>query len=141
MDILSKEKRSWNMSRIKGKNTRPELRVRSLLHRFGYRFRLHRKDLPGNPDIVLPKYKTVIFVHGCFWHRHKGCKYAYTPKSRSEFWGKKFEGTIKRDRKKTEELQSSGWRVIVVWECELKKNALTVLHKIREELLGGQDAP
>ncbi|MBU1162905.1 MAG: DNA mismatch endonuclease Vsr, partial [Proteobacteria bacterium] len=86
MDIISKEKRSWNMSRIRGKDTKPEIIVRSMLHRMGYRFRLHRKDLPGKPDIVLPKYKTVIFVHGCFWHRHKGCKYAYTPKSRVKFW-------------------------------------------------------
>ena len=85
VDILTKEKRSWNMSRIKGKNTKPELLLRSLLHRNGFRFRLHDKKLPGKPDIVLPRYKTVIFVNGCFWHRHSGCKYAYTPKSRQEF--------------------------------------------------------
>ena len=94
VDNLTQEKRSWNMSRIKDKNTKPELVVRSILHRMGYRFRLHRKDLPGKPDIVLPKYKTVIFVHGCFWHRHKGCKYAYQPKSRVDFWQKKFKGNI-----------------------------------------------
>ena len=98
-DILSKERRSWNMSRIRGSDTKPELLVRSLLHRMGYRFRLHRKDLPGRPDIVLPKYRTVIFVHGCFWHRHKGCKYAYTPKSRTDFWQNKFQGTVERDKR------------------------------------------
>jgi len=86
MDNLTKEKRSWNMSRIKGKDTKPELYVRSILHSLGYRFRLHRKDLPGKPDIVLPKYQTVIFVHGCFWHRHQGCKLAYNPKSRIYFY-------------------------------------------------------
>ncbi len=91
--------------------------VRSLLHRMGYRFRLHRKDLPGNPDIVLPKYKTVIFVHGCFWHRHKGCKYAYTPKSRTEFWNTKFEKNIARDKQVRKELKKLGWKVMVVWEC------------------------
>ena len=118
MDTLSKEKRSWNMSRIKGKNTRPEILVRSLLHRLGYRFRLHRKNLPGKPDIVLPKYKTVIFVHGCFWHRHENCKYAYSPKSRVDFWKEKFAGTVKRDKQHIKQLNEMGWRVEVIWECE-----------------------
>ena len=118
-DRLSKEKRGWNMSRIRSKDTKPELLVRSLLHRMGYRFRLHRKDLPGCPDIVLPKYKTVIFVHGCYWHRHKGCKYAYTPKSRIEFWQKKFQGNIERDRKHQRDLKKLGWKVLIIWECEI----------------------
>lgn len=126
MDIMSKEKRSWIMSRIRDKNTKPEKRIRSLLHELGYRFRLHRNDLPGRPDIVLPKYKSVIFVHGCFWHQHRGCKYAYKPKSRVEFWTKKFKENRERDRRKTKELKHIGWRVIVVWECELEKPELLI---------------
>jgi DNA mismatch endonuclease (patch repair protein) len=118
MDILSKEKRSWNMSRIRGKDTRPELVVRSLLHRMGYRYRLHQKNLPGKPDIVLKKYRTVIFVHGCFWHRHKGCRFAYDPKSRQEFWQNKFKENKARDRKNRLELEKFGWKVQVIWECE-----------------------
>src|SRR5210317_1903352 len=120
VDILTPEKRSWNMSRIKGRDTKPEMKVRSFLHRAGYRFRLHRKDLPGKPDIVLPKYGTVIFVHGCFWHRHKRCKYAYEPKSRRQFWNKKFEENLHRDRKHKKALHKMGWNVIVVWECQVR---------------------
>ncbi len=120
MDKLTKEHRSWNMGRIKSGNTKPEIAVRSILHHMGYRFRLHRKDLPGKPDIVLPKYKVVIFVHGCFWHRHEGCKYAYTPKSRTEFWLKKFQSNIDRDRKVVNELVEMGWHVLIIWECEAK---------------------
>ena len=123
MDTLTKEKRSWNMSRIKGKNTKPELKVRSLLHRLGYRFRLHKKDLPGSPDIVLPKYKAVIFVHGCFWHRHKECKLAYKPKSRVNFWEDKFKENMERDRIKLGELKKSGWNVLVVWESQTKNTS------------------
>ena len=120
MDRLTKEHRSWNMSRIKGANTKPEVRVRSILHRMGYRFRLHRKDLPGKPDIVLPKYETVLFVHGCFWHRHSECRFAYTPKSRVAFWKKKFLRNVERHHEVEEQLTELGWRVIVVWECETK---------------------
>lgn len=98
MDILTKEHRSWNMSQIRGKVTKPERIVRSVLHRLGARFRLHRKDLPENPDFVLPRYGLVVLVHGCFWHRHPRCKYAYTPKSRLEFWVPKFEQNVKRDK-------------------------------------------
>ena len=115
------EQRSRNMSAIKSKNTKPEIAVRKLLYSMGYRFRLHRKDLPGSPDIVLPKYKTVIFVHGCFWHRHENCKYASTPKTRSEFWESKFEGNIKRDKINQTNLIKLGWKIIIVWECDLKK--------------------
>jgi len=140
MDSLTKEKRSWNMSRIRSGNTNPEMQVRSLLHRAGYRFRIHDRKLPGRPDIVLPKYKTVIFVHGCFWHRHEGCKFAYHPKSRTEFWEEKFNATVERDRKKTAELRSAGWRVIEVWECELEKNPQAVVHEICVKLKGGPDA-
>lgn len=101
-------------------NTKPELIVRSLLHSFGLRFRLHRKSLPGSPDIVLSKHHTAIFVHGCFWHRHPGCKYATTPKTRQEFWIPKFEGNVARDARKEAQLQELGWRVLIVWECETK---------------------
>ena len=114
------EQRSRNMSAIKSKNTKPEIKVRKVLHSMGYRFRLHRKDLPGSPDIVLPKYKTVIFVHGCFWHRHENCKYASTPKTRQEFWEAKFRENINRDKLNQENLSSKGWKIIVVWECEIK---------------------
>lgn len=117
-DIISKEKRSWNMSRIQGRNTKPEIIVRSLLHKAGYRFRLHKKDLPGKPDIVLFKYKTIIFVHGCFWHRHLGCKYSYTPKTRTDFWESKFKHNMSRDIENITELKGLGWKVLVIWECE-----------------------
>ena len=138
MDIISEERRSWNMSRIKGKDTKPELVVRSILHKMGYRFRLHRKDLPGTPDIVLPKYKTVIFLHGCFWHRHKGCKYAYTPKSRVKFWKDKFAETVKRDKQHLKQLKENGWEVFIVWECETKNmNKLKkIINKISQEING-----
>ena len=120
MDNLSKEKRSWNMSRIRSKNTKPELRVRSLLHGLGYRFRLHSPKLPGKPDIVLPKYRTVVFVHGCFWHRHRGCKYAYKPKSRQEFWERKFSDNVNRHSEVVRELLERGWKILVVWECQVR---------------------
>jgi DNA mismatch endonuclease, patch repair protein len=107
------------MSRIRSRDTKPELAVRSLLHSMGYRFRLHRKDLPGSPDIVLPKYQTAIFVHGCFWHRHRGCPLAYTPKTRTEFWLKKLNANVARDKKATRNLRKEGWRVLTVWECEI----------------------
>lgn len=116
VDHLTHAKRSWNMSRIKSGNTKPEKVVRSLLHAMGYRFRLHRKDLPGKPDIVLPKYKTVIFIHGCFWHRHHGCKNATMPKTNTEFWEDKLSQNIDRDRKKHADIERLGWKVIVIWE-------------------------
>lgn len=121
MDTLTRERRSWNMSRIRGSNTTPELAVRSLLHRMGYRFRLHRRDLPGKPDIVLTKYRTVIFVHGCFWHRHRGCRFSYTPKSRIHFWTRKFQQNVDRDRASTRRLRALGWSVLVIWECQVRK--------------------
>jgi len=124
MDNLSQEHRSWNMSQIKGKDTKPELLVRSWLHHNGFRFRLHVKDLPGKPDIVLPKYKTVIEVRGCFWHRHPGCKFAYTPKSNQDFWNAKFVENVSRDDCNDGALRKLGWRVIVLWECEIKNNSV-----------------
>jgi len=119
VDTVSPEQRSWNMSQIKGKNTKPELIVRSQLHRMGFRFRLHRKDLPGKPDIVLPKYRTVVFVHGCFWHRHKKCKYSYDPKSRKLFWQKKFDQNVERDKRNRRKITSLGWKTVVWWECQV----------------------
>lgn len=123
MDRISPQHRSWNMSRIKGSCTAPELTVRSILHRLGLRFRVNRRDLPGSPDIVFPKYQTVVFVHGCFWHRHAGCPFAYSPKTRAEFWQNKFEANECRDRRAALALRQSGWRVITVWECEIKKES------------------
>ena len=120
MDTLTSGMRSWNMSRIRGKNTKPELAVRSLLHRMGYRFRLKNSKIPGKPDIILRRHKTVVFVHGCFWHRHTGCKYAYMPKSRTDFWKKKFDSNVQRDHLVAAQLKQQGWRRLVVWECELK---------------------
>lgn len=133
-DILTPEKRSWNMSRIKGKNTKPEVLLRSLLHQAGFRFRIHARNLPGKPDIVLPHYNTVIFVNGCFWHRHKNCKYAYNPKSRQDFWQEKFTRTVQRDREKTEKLIKDGWQVRTVWECELKKDPKAVIDDLISEM-------
>ena len=120
MDSLTKEKRSWNMSRIRSNDTTPELVVRSFLFRNGFRFRLHVKNLPGHPDIVLLKYKTVIEVRGCFWHRHPGCRHATMPSSNVEFWQKKFKRNVDRDRNTEKQLKNLGWNLIVVWECELK---------------------
>src|SRR5260370_14466037 len=114
MDTVSEKQRSWNMSRIRSKNTAPELLVRSMLHRMGFRFRIHDRSLPGCPDIVLKKWKTVVFVNGCFWHRHENCKFAYTPKTRPAFWRKKFEGNVQRDSKRIRALEALGWRVKTV---------------------------
>ncbi len=108
------------MSAIKSKNTKPEIAVRKLLHSMGYRFRIHSKDLPGSPDIVLPKYKTVIFVHGCFWHRHENCKNASTPNTRKEFWENKFKANVKRDKEIQQKIKNIGWESVVIWECETK---------------------
>lgn len=132
-DHLTPEQRSWNMAQIKGKETMPEVLVRSLLHRAGYRFRKNVKGLPGKPDIVLPRYRTVIFVHGCFWHRHKGCRYATTPSTNKTFWKKKFERNIANDKKHTRHLRKLGWYVIIVWECQLKKPKRT-LRKLTQAL-------
>jgi DNA mismatch endonuclease (patch repair protein) len=125
--------RSWNMSRIKGKDTKPEVMVRSMLHRAGYRFRKNVKELPGKPDIVLPKYRTVIFVHGCFWHRHKGCKQATTPGTNVEFWQKKFERNIANDAKHSRALRKLGWHVLTIWECQLT-NPDMVIRKVERHL-------
>ena len=122
------------MSRIRGKNTRPELLLRSLLHRAGYRFRLHAPHLPGRPDIVLPKYRTVIFVHGCFWHRHEECSNATMPKTRTGFWAEKFQRTVERDQQKQAELEALGWKVLTVWECELKQDAFSAMKGVEKQM-------
>ena len=139
MDSLSAEKRSWNMSRIKGKDTSIEVKVRKYLFSLGFRFRKNDKRLPGKPDVVLPKYHTVIFVHGCFWHRHPGCKDAATPKTRTEFWLDKFEKNVDNDHIHREALEAAGWKVITLWECDINKRfdetMEQVVQKIKSQLL------
>lgn len=119
-DVVSAQKRSEMMSGIRGKNTRPELQVRKALFAMGYRFRLHRKDLPGRPDIVLPRWRVAILVHGCFWHGHKDCRYAKTPSTRTAFWAAKLESNRQRDQRDLESLRAAGWRTLVIWECFLR---------------------
>lgn len=130
MDSITPEHRSWNMSRIKSKDTKIEVQVRKYLFSKGFRFRKNDKRYPGKPDVVLPKYKTVIFVNGCFWHQHEGCKYARLPKSRPEYWEPKLKRNIENDRKHYHELEASGWHVIVLWECELKKDFEGVMNSV-----------
>ncbi len=119
-DVHDKKTRSYNMSQIKGKNTKPEMLVRRFLHANGFRYRLHVKNLPGKPDIVLPKYKTVIFVHGCFWHGHEHCKYFVVPKTRTDWWLNKINSNISNDAKAIKALKKEGWKIIHLWECNLK---------------------
>ena len=141
MDVHSKEVRSYNMSCIKGKGTKPEEIVRKYLFSQGFRYRKNDKRLPGTPDIVLPKYKTVIFVNGCFWHGHEGCKYFVWPKNNAEFWKAKILQNIERDKRDFERLENAGWRVIVVWECSLKKNCRQQsLEYLMDGIRGDRDA-
>ena len=132
-DVHTKEVRSYNMSQIKSRNTKPEMLVRQFLHGHGFRYRLHVKDLPGKPDIVLPKYKTVIFVHGCFWHGHNGCKYYVVPKTKTEWWLTKINGNIANDSNAIKALKKDGWKILTFWECQLKpaslQKTLSSLHK------------
>ncbi|TQV62183.1 MAG: DNA mismatch endonuclease Vsr [Halothiobacillaceae bacterium] len=132
VDVVDKQTRSRIMSSIRGHDTRPERMVRSWLYAHGFRFRLQRKDLPGKPDIVLPKYRAVVFVHGCFWHRHEGCRYATIPASNREVWIRKFEANMVRDAAVKDELMKAGWRVFEVWECSLKKDAGRSLERLGE---------
>ena len=133
MDTISKRHRSWNMSRIRSKDTSPELHVRSALSRAGYRFRLHRGDLPGKPDLILKKYKAVVFVHGCFWHHHKGCKRANLPKTNRKYWLPKIDRNAVRDEENRKALKKMGWKVIIVWECQTK-NPEVILRVFRKGL-------
>ncbi|KVD51745.1 very short patch repair endonuclease [Burkholderia ubonensis] len=126
MDRLSPEKRSWLMSRVGSKNTKPERTVRQLLHRLGYRFRLHCKDLPGTPDVVFPKRRKALFVHGCFWHGHDQCRYARLPSTKVTYWSDKIAKNRLRDARNVEMLASEGWQVLVIWQCELKNVDLLV---------------
>ena len=119
-DRISSAKRSGNMRAIKAKHTSPEKRVRSVAHSLGLRFRLHRKDLPGSPDLLFPSRRTALFVHGCFWHRHQNCPRATTPKTNIEYWNRKFRDNIERDRRNRKKLEEAGWKVLVIWECETK---------------------
>jgi DNA mismatch endonuclease, patch repair protein len=121
-DIVNKTTRSRMMAGIKGKNTVPERVLRQAMHKRGFRFRLHAKQLPGHPDLLFPKYKAAVFVHGCFWHRHRNCRYATTPATRTEFWQTKFASNVARDRASVKALINSGWRVAIVWECSLRNS-------------------
>lgn len=140
MDVHDKETRSYNMSCIKGKNTRPEEIVRKYLFSQGFRYRKNDKRLPGTPDIVLPKYKTVIFVNGCFWHGHEGCRYFVIPKTNTEFWTKKIETNRNRDIRKINDIQILGWKVIVVWECQLKKEKADITLNNLKTTIKNQDS-
>ena len=132
-DTLSIAERSRLMAKIKGKNTAPERAVRSLLHRAGYRFRIHVRGLPGTPDVVLPKYRAVVFVHGCFWHRHRNCKIATMPQSHKKFWSEKFARNVANDARHRRKLRRLGWRVVTVWSCQLR-HPERVLAKIEKAL-------
>jgi DNA mismatch endonuclease (patch repair protein) len=137
MDRITAARRSWNMSRIKGRDTVPEKRVRSLLHRLGFRFSLGRRELPGRPDIVMPGRRIVVFVHGCFWHRHEGCSNSVLPKTRPEFWLAKLNGNVERDERNAAALEKQGWKVLTIWECEidnevrLSKRLLKLIPRLR----------
>lgn len=119
MDTITPARRSAVMARIRGRDTKPEMTVRRLVHAMGYRFRLHRSELPGSPDLVFSPRRKIVFVHGCYWHRHPGCRFAYSPKSNVEFWTRKFDSNIARDQRVEEELEHLGWNVLTIWECEV----------------------
>ena len=139
MDNLTAEQRHINMSRIRAKDTKPEVLVRSFLFRRGLRFRKNDKRLPGHPDVVLPKYRTVIFVNGCFWHGHENCRYSVMPKSNMEYWNGKIEANKTRDKREIEELQKTGWTVLVIWECSLKNDAREqTLKKLYSDITDGR---
>ena len=136
MDTLTPNERSERMGRIRSKDTKPEIAVRRLVHSLGFRYRLHGSGLPGHPDLVFPGRKRVIFVHGCFWHRHPGCKKASTPSTNRDFWTTKFSANLQRDKKKIRELRKLGWKVLVVWECEIR-NSEKLTKRLRRELEKG----
>jgi len=138
VDIWSKEKRSYVMSRIRSKNTRPELTVRSIMHNMGYRFRIHRRNLPGCPDIVLPKHQAAIFVQGCFWHLHKDCRDGTIPKTEHERWKIKLDRNVRRDKRNVRQLKSLGWKVLILWECEVENEIEKVKEKLRKFIPGSK---
>lgn len=139
-DIMDSSSRSALMARIRSRDTAPELAVRRVAHRMGLRFRLYRKDLPGRPDLVFPKHRLAVLVHGCFWHRHRGCRHAAMPKSRVEYWSEKFERNIARDRRDEENLRKLGWRVLVIWECETR-DEVAIEHRLAEQVRGDAAVP
>ncbi|MEJ2611406.1 MAG: DNA mismatch endonuclease Vsr [Candidatus Thiodiazotropha sp.] len=120
VDTLTPEERSERMSRVRAQDTKPEMKLRRLIHGMGFRYRLHRRDLPGKPDLVFPGRRSIIFMHGCFWHRHEGCGLARLPKSKRAFWSAKLEANKERDQKNISTLEAAGWRVLVIWECQLR---------------------
>lgn len=133
-DSLNRERRSWNMSRIRAKDTKIEVMVRRYLFSQGFRFRKNVAHMPGKPDIVLPKYRTIIFIHGCYWHRHQGCKNCTTPKTNGEFWQKKFENNVQNDLRNQQSLEAAGWKVHILWECEIKGNFECMMANLVSEL-------
>jgi DNA mismatch endonuclease (patch repair protein) len=132
-DVHNEITRSFNMSRVKSKDTKPEMLVRSFLHGKGFRYKLHDKNLPGKPDLVLPKYKTIVFIHGCFWHGHEGCKYFSVPQTRTDWWLNKIDTNIRNDQKSIKSLNEAGWKIVTIWGCELKpaKIEKTFRHLLR----------
>lgn len=140
MDVVDSATRSRIMAGIRSKDTKPEMSVRKFLHAKGFRYRLHARTLPGSPDLVLPKYRVAIFVHGCFWHRHRDCRYSATPVSNIAKWDLKFRTNIERDERNQTELKAAGWRVIVVWECELRKDAPERLTALCDEITAAQES-
>lgn len=140
MKLSTTPQRSRMMAGIRGKNTVPELKLRYALFAAGFRYRLHRRDLPGSPDMVFPKYRAALFVHGCFWHRHLGCRYTTTPKSNAEFWQLKFKGNVSRDARDISMLRQGGWRVGIVWECALKRSVEEVAATVGAWLQGDGDS-
>lgn len=137
-DVVDSAKRSWMMSGIKGKNTRPELQIRRYLHRLGFRYSLHRQDLPGRPDLTMTRYRAVIFVHGCFWHAHASCRFAKVPATRPDFWRQKLQQNCDRDARQVRQLLELGWRVAVVWECALRRSPEITLAGLSEFLRDDQ---
>lgn len=139
VDIVDSARRSRMMASIGDKDTKPEIRIRSGLHRLGLRFRLHCRELPGRPDLVFPKYRAVIFVHGCFWHRHNACKLAYTPSTNSDKWAEKFKTNVERDKRQLFLLRQAGWRVFIIWECAIRaKEISNLLVAVANELQIGE---
>lgn len=137
-DVVDPVTRSRMMSGISGKNTQPEMFLRKMLHRAGFRFRLHDAKMPGKPDLVLPKYRAVVFVHGCFWHRHEGCYWCSVPTSNADFWSEKFRKNVERDRRQVELLRQAGWRVGIVWECALRRNGSSAIDDTIDWIRSGE---